>query len=43
MDVVLKYYVVFEWISCFDVGVVVVNEKFFKGLDIKGMLFIDVG
>lgn len=42
-DAASKYHAVLERISRFDAGAAAANEKFLKGLDIKGMSLTDVG
>ena len=43
VDAASKYHAVLERISRFDPGVAAANEKFLKGLDVKGMSLTDVG
>ncbi|CAJ0815750.1 hypothetical protein LMG19087_02533 [Ralstonia wenshanensis] len=43
VDAASKYHAVLERISRFDAGAAAANEKFLKGLDIKGMSLTDVG
>ncbi|WP_426399045.1 phage tail tape measure protein [Ralstonia sp. R-29] len=43
VDAASKYHAVLERISRFDPGAAAANEKFLKGLDVKGMSLTDVG
>jgi len=43
VDAASKYHAVLERISRFDPGAATANEKFLRGLDIKGMSLTDVG
>ena len=43
VDAASKYHAALERISRFDPGAAAANEKFLKGLDIKGMSLTDVG
>ncbi len=43
VDAASKYHAVLERINRFDPGAAAANEKFLKGLDIKGMSLTDVG
>ncbi|PLC42260.1 phage tail tape measure protein [Ralstonia pickettii] len=43
VDAASKYHAVLERIGRFDAGAAAANEKFLKGLDIKGMSLTDVG